>query len=220
MVIALLPVYAETFNVISNVKQNPNTQNRVATIALSYTGGSTKSIEGTIDFDSDFFESVSVENSESWSVRHTGSRFVTTTTETTAESGQFAIITARVKSDTTLTEGEIRLSELESGTTGECSNKTIKVTMESPTPVEPSEPAQPEAPASEDLDIIIDTDTNSGNSEVTPAATTKKSETKTATLSNVKNLPKAGIVSGIGLAILAGIIVATVEFVKYKKINK
>lgn len=219
MTLALIPVYAASFNVTSTITQSPSTENRTATIALGYSGGTTRSIEGTINFDSDFFESVTFGNSGNWSVRQTGARFVATNTENTAESGQFAIITAKVKSNTTLTEGEIRLTELESGSTGISADKTIIVKMQA-TPSKPEDegqPATPEAPANE-TPAATNND-NGGN--VQPAKITDtKSNVKTTKLSNVSNLPKAGIISGIGIAIIAAIIVAIIELIKYKRITK
>lgn len=221
--ITLLPVYADSFNVSSSITQSPSSQNRTAIVVLSYSGGITRSIEGTINYDSDFFESVSVGNSGNWSVRHTGTRFIATNTENSAESGQFAVITATVKSDTTLTEGEITLTELESGSTGEASNKTIKVTMQS-TPSKPKEeekiPETPENPGTPESQEPATTENDKSIISEEKQTNTPKSTTKTTQLSNVSTLPKTGIISGIGIAILAAVIVAIIELIKYKKITK
>lgn len=60
-------------------------------------------------------------------------------------------------------------------------------------------------------------------SQTTPSKSTSKSTgtTSTSTTSKATALPKAGIIaSGIGIAVLAAIIVAIIELVKYKKIEK
>lgn len=81
------------------------------------------------------------------------------------------------------------------------------------TPDTPTTLDTPSTPASQDTPA----------SQTTPSKSTSKSTgtTSTSTTSKATALPKAGIIaSGIGIAVLAAIIVAIIELVKYKKIEK
>lgn len=81
------------------------------------------------------------------------------------------------------------------------------------TPDTPTTPQTPSTPVSQDTPA----------SQTTPSKSTSKSTgtTSTSTTSKATALPKAGIIaSGIGIAVLAAIIVAIIELVKYKKIGK
>jgi len=81
------------------------------------------------------------------------------------------------------------------------------------TPDTPTTLDTPSTPASKDTPA----------SQTTPSKSTSKSTgtTSTSTTSKATALPKAGIIaSGIGIAVLAAIIVAIIELVKYKKIEK
>ncbi len=203
--IAILPIYAAEggFTVTHQITQSPSIQNRTATIVLSYSGNSTNAIGGTISYDTNFFESVKMNTTTGiWSTSFENSKFASITMEANPPaSGEFVTITATVKSDTTLNEGTITLTNLDGGDAGKSGDVTIKVKLQG------------------NNDTSGQGSTTGGQTSTGTTNTATKKDT-TASTKKISSLPKTGIASWTGIFIIAAVIVAIIEFVKYKRSMK
>lgn len=181
-------------------------------------------IEGMLKFDSDLFESIDINTESNWSVEINKTegdplkgKFVIARLGAVKETQVIARLHAKIRSDATVKSGTITLKDVFSSyNDGETDKTTKTITVniaeeggqdDDPViiPDEPSTPDKSDTPSS---------------TPSTPAQTTNTTTPKTNT-SKASSLPKAGIIaSGVGIAILAAIIVAIIELVKYKKIEK
>lgn len=177
-------------------------------------------IEGEVDFDSEMFENVEIKTTaNNWSVNYNpanNGKFVLAILGSEKESKNIAKLTATVKKDTELKTGTITFKDVFSSyqdlTTTEKSTKTVTVNIESS-----SEEKQEDK---DNENIINPSDDKSSRTDskntVNPANTqTKQSGTATKTV-----LPKTGIVSWIGIVVVAITIVAIIELIKYRRLTK
>ena len=186
-------------------------------------------IEGMLKFNSDLIESVDINTSNNWSVdinKNEGDslkgKFVIARLGAVKESQVIARLHAKIRENATVKTGTITLQDVFSSYKDGATDKTTKtITIniaeeggkkEEDPIITPDKPDTPSTPASQDK----------SSTPTTPAQTSSKSTGRTSTTtSKATTLPKAGIIaSGIGMAILAAIIVAIIELVKYKKIGK
>ena len=192
-------------------------------------------IEGKITYDEQLIESVDVVSAgNNWSVSYNKrendekkGKVVISNMNAVKEAQPIAKLMITLKTDATVKTGKVTLSDLTTsyGSTATSPvTKTITINVEeNSTPheegdpdVKPdTEPSTPETPSSTPADSETQTPKSS-----TPTQTTSKSTGTTKNTSNAISLPKAGIETGILLVILAGVIVAIIELIKYKKIEK
>lgn len=237
----VIPVYADDLSITYTLDKNTVTTALgstvqvllgVADIDANSTG--INAITGKILFDENLIEAVDVVSvGNNWSVLynttstddHKGNIAITNM-NAVKESQSIAKLIITLKSDATVTTGKVTLQNLttsygSTSTAPQTKVITINITEEggqqedepAVTPDEPGTPSTPDTPA---------TTPASQNTPTTSAQTSDKSTGKASTsTSKATTLPKAGIIaSGIGIAILAAIIVAIIELVKYKKIGK
>lgn len=193
-------------------------------------------IVGFLKFDSDLIESVDINTMPNWSVtinnetedEQLKGKFSIVNLGSVKESQTIARLHAKIKQNATVKNGTITLKDVNTSySDGVTENTTKTITIkiaeegggqeddpiiihDNPDSGTPSTPDTPSTPASQDTPAAT----------TTPAKSTSKS-TGTTSTNQVKALPKAGIIaSGIGIAVLAAIIVAIIELIKYKKIGK
>lgn len=191
-------------------------------------------LEGKIKFDSDLIENIDITTSNNWSVE------INKTDDTSAQ-GKFIIarmgrvketqnigkIYAKIRDDATVKTGTITLQDVFSSYSDGATEKTTKtitvnIAEEGGQEENPSTPDTPDTPITPDTPTTPDTPANPSSQE-TPSKTTptKTNSKETTSTSKATTLPKAGIIaSGIGIAIIAAIIVAIIELVKYKRTGK
>ena len=182
-----------------------------------------------LKFNSDLIESVDINTSNNWSVdinKNEGDslkgKFVIARLGAVKESQVIARLHAKIRENATVKTGTITLQDVFSSYKDGATDKTTKtITIniaeeggkkEEDPIITPDKPDTPSTPASQDK----------SSTPTTPAQTSSKSTGRTSTTtSKATTLPKAGIIaSGIGMAILAAIIVAIIELVKYKRTGK
>lgn len=237
---AIIPVYgaSHTFTLTVNpaVKTAKLGDTVTIDIGIADIDQSTDGISaigGFLKFDSDLIESVDINTMPNWSVT------INNETQDEQYKGKFTIMNlgsvkdtqviarlhAKIRSDATVKSGSITLKDVYSSYGNAETEKTTKIVT-----VNIAE----EGGGQEDDPIIIPDNPDSGTpstpdtpstpaSPTTPSKSTSKSTgtTTTSTTSKATALPKAGIIaSGIGIAVLAAIIVAIIELIKYKKIGK
>ena len=179
-------------------------------------------IQGDIVFDEDLFESVDlIGTGNNWSVSYNNvegsdlkGRFVLSNMNSVKDSQVVARLVAKIKTNATATTGKITLKDVYSSYGSSQTDKTTKIVTVNIN----------SSGADDDKNnnnTIIDN--NSSNTVIpTPSSPSKTDTSKTtqSTSTNKTVLPKTGIVSWIGIIIVAAIIVAIIEFIKYKRLIK
>ena len=176
-------------------------------------------IQGDIIFDENLFESVDLIGAgNNWSVSYNNTegselkgRFVLSNMNSVKDSQVVARLVAKIKNNATVKTGTITLKDVYSSYGSKETDKqtkTITVNISSS--------------GEENNNTIID---DGSNNTITPASSTpSKTDTTKATQSTTTStksvLPKAGIVSWIGIVIVAIIIVAIIELIKYRRLTK
>lgn len=175
-------------------------------------------IQGDMSYDEELFESVEIVSAgNNWTVslndeenNDLKGRFVISNMNSIKDTGAVAILKAKIKSDATVSTGEINLENVFSSygiTETAKSNKTVTVNIEKE--------------QNNNEDSIVP-DNNSGsttqNKPVESQGTTTQTSNKNSTTSNVSSLPKAGLSSWIVVGILISVIGAIIVYIRYKKI--
>ena len=130
------------------------------------------------------------------------------------EAGTVSVLRAIIKSDATVTTGKINLKNVCSsyGTTEtEKVNKTITVNIEAQEPEKSENITPPEDNNNSDNGSTEQKQPEKENKPVAPAQTTNKNNPTTT------KLPKAGLSSGVAVAIIVVIIGIIIGYIKYKK---
>ena len=236
LVSMIIPVYADNLAVTYTLDKTTATADLGSTVQvmlgvadIDESTSGINAITGKILYDENLIESVDVVSAgNNWSVaynntstdQYKGNISISNMNSVkTAQSIAKLIIT--LKSNATVKTGTVTLQNLttsygSAATTPVTKTITINVAEQGGQeddpiiiPDKPDTPTTPDTPASQDT-----------AGQTTPAKTTNKG-TATPNTSKATTLPKAGIIaSGIGIAILAAIIVAIIELIKYKKIGK
>ena len=230
----IIPVYGEnrTFTLTVNpavktarLGENVKIDIGIADIDQSTDGIS--AIEGMLKFDSDLIESIDISTSSNWSVdinKTQGDplkgKFVIARLGTVKEPQVIASLHIQIREDATVRSGTVTLKDVFSSYADGGTDKTTKTItiniaeeggQEDDPIIIPDNPDTPSTPASQDTTTTPEQSTSKSTGTTAKSTTTSKATT----------LPKAGIIaSGIGIAVLAAIIVAIIELVKYKKIEK
>ena len=242
--ILVCPVYGANHSFTLTVDPTSKTANLGDTVSfnigiddIDQSTDGISALEGMIKFESDLFESIDISSKSNWSVeinKNEGDplkgKFVIARLGSTKETQVVATLYAKIRSDATVKSGTITLKDVFSsyadGAT-EPTTKTLTVNISSDTPDEGGDVDPTPAPDEGDLDPDKTTpdQTNPDNQEQDKQsnipAPEQNAKEAAKTTNKVTSLPKAGIVaSGIGIAVLAAIIVAIIELVKYKKAGK
>lgn len=179
------------------------------------------SVKGQISYDKTFIESVQlVSAGDNWSIYQNEEEseqegtFVAMKLGDVIEAQPVVKFIITLKTDATAKTGTLKIQNLVSSygrTETTPQTKTVNINIEDSVipDIDPDEPTPDPTP------------------DPTPAPAkksdtqTQDTTTKTTTTTKTSTLPKAGIVaSGIGIAVLAAIIVAVIEYVKYRRTDK
>lgn len=240
--ILVCPVYGASHTFTLTVSPTSETANLGDTVSfdigiadIDQSTDGISALEGMIKFESDLFESIDISSKSNWSVeinKNEGDplkgKFVIARLGSTKETQVVATLYAKIRSDATVKSGTITLKDVFSsyadGAT-EPTTKTLTVNISSDTPDEGGDVDPTPDEGDLDPDKTTPDQTNPDNQEQDKQsnipAPEQNAKEAAKTTNKVTSLPKAGIVaSGIGIAVLAAIIVAIIELVKYKKAGK
>lgn len=199
----------------------------------SSTGDGVNAFKATLTYDTDVFESVTIDGANDW-VKQTyntanGIFILTYSNLLTEKSGTIAKLTFKVKEDTTKTTGSISLTNIESSNTETKvtpANATTTLNINQTTPDDGNNTASNNTAGGNNS--TGNQNTTGGQNQVTNTtgnqssggqATTNKAGNSTGVNTANKNLPKTGIGQWSIIAGLVIIIVAIVSYLKYRKYN-
>lgn len=235
----VLPTYAAEYGITFTVNPETTTAKLGDTVSIDIgvadidqTTRGISAVSGKIIYDEDLFESVDIIQTETqWMVGYNNltedewkGKFILAKLGSVKEDQVVAKLRATIKKDATVKSGTITLKDITSTYDGnietEKITKTITVNIG-------------QSGSQEDGNVIDNTskdDKSSNTSKNTSGGTssstknntssTNPSKTNTSTSSKASSLPKAGISSWIAIFVIAAIVVAIIEFVKYRKITK
>lgn len=204
----------------------------------SSTGDGVNAFKATLTYDTDVFESVTIDGANDW-VKQTyntanGIFILTYSNLLTEKSGTIAKLTFKVKENTTKTTGSISLTNIESSNTETKvtpANATTTLNINQTTPDDGNNTASNNTASNNTAGGNNSTgnqNTTGGQNQVTNTtgnqssggqATTNKAGNSTGVNTANKNLPKTGIGQWSIIAGLVIIIVAIVSYLKYRKYN-
>lgn len=233
----VLPTYAAEYGITFTVNPATTTAKLGDTISvdlgiadIDQSTNGINAVQGDVVYDESLFESVDligVGNNWSVSYNNTNSelkgRFVLSNMNSSKETQVVARVVAKIKANATVEKGTITLKDMFSSYGSSATDKTTKtITVNIGQSGSQEDGNVIDNTSKDDKSSNTSKNTSGGTSSSTKnnTSSTNPSKTNTSTSSKASSLPKAGISSWIAIFVIAAIVVAIIEFIKYRKITK